>query len=310
MKKIHGLFPNNENKQKGSLKQNYKKFADFQCQLMPEVNRLYLHHGPIDIIAHVDGPEKIRSDLYECAKKRFSTVLEELVSELDLLKLPFSEVYKEPQGRIARKMLNAVRGSGAFITPMAAVAGAVAEEILGTMVNQAKSKVSCLEKIRRMYVNNGGDISFWLNYGSAFTIGVVDNPQRPELNTKVCLPYESPVRGLATSGWRGRSQSLGIADAVTVLAPSSACADAAATMIANNVNIEHPGIIKKPACDVKDDSDLGMHPVTVKVPLLPEKEVSRALRNGAEYAKDLIRKDKIQSAYLSMQKQTLVIENT
>ena len=277
---------------------------------MREENRLYLHHGPIDIIAHVDGPEEIRRDLYEFAKKRFSTVLEELVSELKLLKLPFSEVNPEPKGSIARKMFNAVRGAGTFITPMAAVAGAVAEEILETMLNQAKSDVSCLEKIRRMYVNNGGDISFWLNYGSAFTIGVVDNPLRPELNTKVCLPYESAVRGLATSGWRGRSQSLGIADAVTVLSSSSACADAAATLIANNVNIEHPGIIRKPACDVKDDSDLGMHPVTVNVPFLSEKEVSWALRNGAESAKALIRKNKIQSAYLSMQEQTLVIENT
>ena len=152
------------------MKQNYKKFTDFQSPLMREENRLYLHHGPIDIIAHVDGPEEIRRDLYECAKKRFSTVLEELVSELKLLKLPFSEVNPEPKGRIARKMFNAVRGAGTFITPMAAVAGAVAEEILETMLNQAKSDVSCLEKIRRMYVNNGGDISFWLNYGSAFTI--------------------------------------------------------------------------------------------------------------------------------------------
>ena len=109
---------------------------------MSEENRLYLHHGPIDIIAHVDGPEKIRSELYGCAKQRFSTVLEELVSELELLKLPWSEVHPEPQGRIARKMLNAVRGSRAFITPMAAVAGAVAEEILETMVNHAKSEVS------------------------------------------------------------------------------------------------------------------------------------------------------------------------
>jgi len=291
------------------LKQRYKKFTDFKCQLMPQENRLYLHHGPIDIIAYVDGTEKIRSDLYKCAKKRFSTVLEELVSELHLLKLPWSEVHPEPQGRIARKMFNAVSGAGTFITPMAAVAGAVAEEILETMLNRAKSDVSCLGKIRRMYVNNGGDISFWLNYGSAFTIGVVENLLRPELNTKVCLPYESTVRGLATSGWRGRSQSFGIADAVTVLSSSSACADAAATLIANSVNIEHPGIIRKPACDVKDDSDLGMHPVTVTVPFLPEKEVSQALQNGAESAKTFIRKNKIQSAYLSMQEQTLVIEN-
>ena len=273
-------------------------------------NRFHLQHGPIDIIAHVDAPEEVRKRLYTSASNRFSTVLVELVAEMDLLKQPWSADLPDSKGGIAQKMCFAVRGSDIFVTPMAAVAGAVADEVLEAMLYEAKNPDPCLEEIQRMYVNNGGDISFWLNYGSAFTIGVVDNPQRPELNTKVCLPYESPVRGLATSGWRGRSQSLGIADAVTVLAPSSACADAAATLIANNVNIEHPGIIRKPACDVKDDSDLGMHPVTVKVPFLPEKEVSRALRNGAESAKVLIRKNKIHSAYLSMQEQTIVIENT
>ena len=98
------------------MKRYYKKISDFQYQLMPQENRLYLHHGPIDIIAHVDGPEKIRRNLYKCAKKRFSTVLEELVSELDLLKLPWIEIHQELQGRIARKMFNAVRGVETFIT--------------------------------------------------------------------------------------------------------------------------------------------------------------------------------------------------
>lgn len=310
MKKIHGLIPDNENKSKGCLKEALKNYADFQCQLLPQENRFHLHHGPIDIIAHVDAPEEIRERLYESASNRLSTVLDELVSELDLLKLPWNKNHPVPHGSIARKMLNAVKGVSAFITPMAAVAGAVAEEILETMLYEAKSKDSGLGSIRRMYVNNGGDISFWLNCGDSFTIGVVDNPDMPELNTKVRLPYESPVRGIATSGWRGRSQSLGIADAVTVLASSSANADAAATLIANNVNVEHPGIIRKPACEVKDDSDLGMRLVTVEVPSLSEKEVSHALRSGAEIARDFIRQDKIQSAYLSLQKQTLIIENT
>ena len=50
------------------------------------------------------------------------------------------------------------------------------------------------------------------------------------------------MRGIATSGWRGRSFSLGIADAVTVLAATAAEADAAATMIANAVDLPgHPG---------------------------------------------------------------------
>ena len=272
-------------------------------------NRLHLQHGPIDLILHVDASEEIRKRLYSTAKKRFSTVLQELVVEMDLLKQPWSADLQDPKGGIAQKMCFAVRGSDIFVTPMAAVAGAVADEVLEAMLNEAKNTDPCLEEIQRMYVNNGGDIAFWLNAGESFSIGVVDNPGIPELNARVSLAYESPVRGIATSGWRGRSQSLGIADAVTVLAGSAATADAAATLIANDVNVYYPGILKRPASEVKDESDLGMLPVTVDVPPLPVDQISEALKRGAQTAGNFIRTGKIEAAYLSLQKQTLVVEN-
>jgi len=272
-------------------------------------NRLHLQHGPIDIIAHVDAPEEVRKRLYTSASNRFSTVLVELVAEMDLLKQPWSADLPDPKGGIAQKMCFAVRGSDIFVTPMAAVAGAVADEVLEAMLNEAKNTDPCLEEIQRMYVNNGGDIAFWLNAGESFSIGVVDNPGIPELNARVSLAYESPVRGIATSGWRGRSQSLGIADAVTVLAGSAAIADAAATLIANDVNVDYPGILKRPASEVKDESDLGMLPVTVDVPPLPFDQISEALKRGAQTAGNFIRTGKIEAAYLSLQKQTLVVEN-
>ena len=272
-------------------------------------NRLHLQHGPIDIIAHVDAPEEVRKRLYTSASNRFSTVLVELVAEMDLLKHPWSADLPDPKGGIAQKMCFAVRGSDIFVTPMAAVAGAVADEVLEAMLYEAKNPDPCLEEIQRMYVNNGGDIAFWLNAGESFSIGVVDNPGIPELNARVSLAYESPVRGIATSGWRGRSQSLGIADAVTVLAGSAAIADAAATLIANDVNIDYPGILKRPASEVKDESDLGMLPVTVDVPPLPVDQISEALKRGAQTAGNFIRTGKIEAAYLSLQKQTLVVEN-
>ena len=272
-------------------------------------NRLHLQHGPIDLILHVDASEEIRKRLYSTAKKRFSTVLQELVVEMDLLKQPWSADLPDPKGGIAQKMCFAVRGSDIFVTPMAAVAGAVADEVLEAMLYEAKNPDPCLEEIQRMYVNNGGDIAFWLNAGESFSIGVVDNPGIPELNARVSLAYESPVRGIATSGWRGRSQSLGIADAVTVLAGSAAIADAAATLIANDVNIDYPGILKRPASEVKDESDLGMLPVTVDVPPLPVDQISEALKRGAQTAGNFIRTGKIEAAYLSLQKQTLVVEN-
>ena len=272
-------------------------------------NRLHLQHGPIDLILHVDASEEIRKRLYSTAKKRFSTVLQELVVEMDLLKQPWSADLPDPKGGIAQKMCFAVRGSDIFVTPMAAVAGAVADEVLEAMLYEAKNPDPCLEEIQRMYVNNGGDIAFWLNAGESFSIGVVDNPGIPELNARVSLAYESPVRGIATSGWRGRSQSLGIADAVTVLAGSAATADAAATLIANDVNVDYPGILKRPAYEVKDESDLGMLPVTVDVPPLPVDQISEALKRGAQTAGNFIRTGKIEAAYLSLQKQTLVVEN-
>jgi ApbE superfamily uncharacterized protein (UPF0280 family) len=272
-------------------------------------NRLHLQHGPIDLILHVDASEEIRKRLYSTAKKRFSTVLQELVVEMDLLKQPWSADLPDPKGGIAQKMCFAVRGSDIFVTPMASVAGAVADEVLEAMLYEAKNPDPCLEEIQRMYVNNGGDIAFWLNAGESFSIGVVDNPGIPELNARVSLAYESPVRGIATSGWRGRSQSLGIADAVTVLAGSAATADAAATLIANDVNVCYPGILKRPASEVKDESDLGMLPVTVDVPPLPVDQISEALKRGAQTAGNFIRTGKIEAAYLSLQKQTLVVEN-
>ena len=272
-------------------------------------NRLHLQHGPIDIIAHVDAPEEVRKRLYSTASHRFSTVLEELVAEMDLLKQPWSADLPDSKGGIAQKMCFAVRGSDIFVTPMAAVAGAVADEMLETMLFEAQKPDSCVEHIHRMYVNNGGDIAIWLNTGESFSIGVVDNPGIPELNARVSLAYESPVRGIATSGWRGRSLSLGIADAVTVLAGSAATADAAATLIANDVNVDYPGILKRPASEVKDESDLGMLPVTVDVPPLPVDQISEALKRGAQTAGNFIRTGKIEAAYLSLQKQTLVVEN-
>jgi hypothetical protein len=52
-----------------------------------------------------------------------------------------------------------------------------------------------------------------------------------------------------------------------------------------------------------------MRLVTVDVPQLPERIISQALQCGAQTVRELISKEKINSAYLSLQKQTLIIEN-
>ena len=92
---------------------------------------------------------------------------------------------------------------------------------------------------------------------------------------------DDPVRGVATSGRHGRSFTLGIADAVTVLAADAATADAAATLLANAVDLPgHPAIDRTPAVELAPDSDLGDRLVTVGVGHLADEEIEAALAAG------------------------------
>jgi ApbE superfamily uncharacterized protein (UPF0280 family) len=261
--------------------------------------RLHFQHGPIDLILLADGEPGAVHEAYARAWDRFQTVLEELVSELAILKTPLSDEPPAISGRIARGMVSACRPFRAkYITPMAAVAGAVAEEILNCMMSVP---------VRRAMVNNGGDIAFALEAGSEITLGVVDDPELPGIAGKIKIRSSDPSRGVATSGWRGRSQSLGIADAVTVLARTAAEADAAATMVANAVNVEHPAISRAPASLVKDDSDLGNLLVTVDVGKLPPDAIDEALANGEQEARALVRRGLIHGAALLLKGQSRVI---
>jgi uncharacterized protein len=86
---------------------------------------------------------------------------------------------------------------------------------------------------------------------------VVD-PDNPRMPGAIEITRDMPVRGIATSGRHGRSLSLGIADSVTVLAATAAAADAAATLIANAVDLPgHAAVRRAPACSLDPDSDLG-----------------------------------------------------
>ena len=273
-----------------------------QIRLLPDGRRLHLQDGPIDLILEALGPVREVEAAYRAASVRFVTVLDELCSELSFLRRACSAEAPWPQGAVARRMVSAVMPYAAvyFITPMAAVAGAVAEEILATMVAAAQ--------LSSAYVNDGGDIALHLRPGEKFVVGTVGRPDRPSLLGTTTVHAADPVRGIATSGWRGRSFSLGIADAVTVLADRAAAADAAATIVANEVNLPwHPGIVRVPACDLAPDSDLGNRPVTQAVGELSLGEINRALTTGARAAERLVKMGLIRAAALSLQGETRVV---
>lgn len=256
--------------------------------------RLHLQHGPIDVLIECWGERDEVESAYGQACTRFTTVLEQLVGELPGLRTPVNGAYPQFQGSVARRMAAAVwPHRSVFITPMAAVAGAVADELMQCLLDG--------RSLNRALVNDGGDIALHIAPGETIAVGIVDDPTHPRINADVRVSAEQPVRGVATSGWRGRSQSLGIADAATVLARSAAEADAAATLIANAVNVDHASVLRRPAREVKEDSDLGELPVTVAVGSLSEDAIAEALGRGLEAAQRMKRAGLIEAAYLSLQ---------
>ena len=292
--------------------------------------RWHFQHGPIDLVIGAHGEPASVRQAHQAAWQRFETVLEELVGELPVLRRAISDEDADPQadevlkGAVARRMWHACSPFHAdFITPMAAVAGAVAQELIASYARPG---------VDRAWVNNGGDIALHLTPRQSLRVGLFadladfdaalndvyidaegdshgDSQGDEGLATDAqCeIRFEMPVRGIATSGWRGRSFSLGIADSVTVLAQTAAMADAAATVIANAVNVAHSGIVRRPACDIRDDSDLGARLVTVDVPRLSGDDVRGALRAGQHQAESLQQRGLIESAVLVCQGQWMQV---
>ena len=273
-----------------------------QAHLLPDGKRLHLQDGPIDLVIEASGQAGAVAAAYRAAEIRFATILDELCAELSLLR---QATAVRPEGVTARRMWQATLpfAQDRFITPMAAVAGSVAEEILSAMTAAAD--------LTRAYVNNGGDIALHLALGASFKIGLIDRPDQPSLFGYAEVKEQDKVRGIATSGWRGRSFSLGIADAVTVLAESASSADAAATIIANDVDLPaHPAITRVPACEIQPDNDLGARKVTRRVGPLRGDEVDQALRNGGKTARLLLEKELIIAAALHLNGETHSVGHT
>jgi ApbE superfamily uncharacterized protein (UPF0280 family) len=270
--------------------------------MLPDGRRLHMQDGPIDVILEAFGAVSEIEAAYRAAAARFVGVLDELCGELQFLRRPACENGYFPSGPIARRMVAAVKPYAlqTFITPMAAVAGAVAGEILETMVASAR--------LSRAYVNDGGDISLHLAPGEKFVVGMVERPDRASLFGTTTIDFAQPIRGIATSGWRGRSFSLGIADAVTVLADTAAMADAAATVVANAVDLpEHPRVERVRACELAPDSDLGERLVTLSVGQLIPGEIRDALEAGIRVAESLRSSGLIRAAALNLQGETRVV---
>jgi uncharacterized protein len=269
------------------------------ARLLPDGRRLYLSHGPIDLIIEAWGDPGEIAAAYGQAVQAFPEILPGLVAELGTLRAPLGPELPMPEGPVARRMVAACSAyRPRFLTPMAAVAGAVADHVLQALTSG--------RALARAYVNDGGDIAIHLAPGERLVSGLVSDLLSPHIDGRIELAADMPVRGLATSGAAtkeggGRSFSFGIADAVTVLAATAAAADAGATVIANAVDLPgHREILRVPASDIDPDSDLGRRPVTRSVGALTPEEIRHALAAGVVEATALHRQGLIHGAVLAL----------
>lgn len=261
--------------------------------LLPD-GRLHLQDGPIDLVIGIEGARPAVLQAREAAWRSLHGLLAALSRELAVLRAPLYGRMPGLNHPVAKRMAEAAWPHRMhFVTPMVAVAGAVAEHVLMAII--------AVPGISLAHVNNGGDITLHLSPASTLRVGLIEDPARPEPSGLAVIRGGDAVRGIATSGWRGRSFSRGIADAVTVLAARAPEADAAASIIANMVDADHPAVQRARACDLDPDSDLKDLPVTVAVGELPEEVVAAALDAGERGAESLLARGLILGACLRLQ---------
>lgn len=260
--------------------------------------RLHIQHGPIDLVIGADGA---RDAGFAAALSAFEGVLEGLVAELEQLRQCGWWAESPPYGLqsvVAERMVAAVARHKGFVTPMAAVAGAVADHVLDAMKQ--------VPGLRRAYVNNGGDIALHLTDGASFRLAIA-GLGGAGLGA-IDIASGQNISGVATSGQGGRSLSFGIAESVTVLARDAASADVAATLIANAVDLgEHRAIERAAANSRVDDSDLGDRQIVVGVGDLDPQDVAKALSSGAKLAETMKRQGLIKAAALFLRGQNRVV---
>ena len=190
------------------------------------------------------------------------------------------------------RMWESVRAIGdEDLTPMASVAGTIADAVADYLFGRGMTKV---------VVDNGGDVAIRLRGSATARVGIRPSIRAEEISHVLSLDASESSWGVATSGLGGRSFTRGIASAVTVIAGSASLADAAATAIANATFVEDKSVIQRPAEEMDPDTDIRGIPVTVKVGSRSQETATQALRQGLKKAEGLVAKGAILGAFIAV----------
>lgn len=252
--------------------------------------------GPMTLSVSVWDRGLARPVMAALAARQALQVLRDLADFQNYLKRDADGLDPErPLPSPVRRAVEAVRAVGRGLTPLAAVAGAAADEVADHAAGLGADKV---------IVNNGGDIALRLNRGQKARVGLrppAGEGERPTEVGVLTVRDGDGLGGVASSGWSGRSFSPGVADLVTVWAACAALADAAATFIAGRAETSSPAVRREAAGSIQADSDLADLPVTRQVGALTPEERAEALESAVAAAAELSDQGLIMGCFILLQ---------
>lgn len=225
--------------------------------------------GPMRMFINASVEGRSRPDLGRDAAHAAIRFLEEVATGWAEVRAPALLIEEAPKGRLIRTMWEACRAIGApDLTPMAAVAGTIADATADLLVDLGATRVT---------VNNGGDIAVRVKHGETVAVGIRPDVAGREITHRVAVMADMSVGGVCTSGLGGRSFTRGVASAATVFGPTAAIADAAATAIANASYVPADVVFRRRAEDFDPETDLTGLEITCAVGNLTISEIETAL---------------------------------
>ena len=263
-----------------------------------EPGKVYFHYGPSSLVAMADKYGEPLTELCCQAFEVLDATLREITQALPLLRLPPGQIPADSLTGLPRKMLDSVLAIGEpSLTPMATVAGAVADTVADWLFAQGASRVM---------VNNGGDVALRLAPGTSVKMGIMTSLSAAAIDRAVTVHAEDGIGGCATSGLGGRSLTRGIAQGVSAFARTAIFADALATHLANCSFIQSGQVATTKAGMLSPDSDIKDLDVVVSVGELSRQEVRQSLRQIEREAQRQKRKDNLIGLCARVQNRILV----
>lgn len=230
--------------------------------------RVFVDYGPVSMVITARRQGSPTPSLAEAAFPLIESSLAEIAAALPVLRQAPGEGDFSGLEGLPRVMAEAVLAAGEeTLTPMAAVAGTVADAVADWVYAQGADMVA---------VNNGGDVALRLGPGQQMRMGIL-----PELDGKISqvitLRAKDGIGGVCTSGLGGRSLTRGIASSVTVFSRRCALADACATHLANCSYVASPRVHTCLAGEIEAESDIAGLRIVHQVEMLEEAEIRQGL---------------------------------